>query len=147
MTRTIDYGAVTHIAQAQTRPNIVIKTAPGGQDMNNVIDLSNARKLKHQYGVNVSGDITNVESPLTQHKLHIIGKATSVIRILLAICWAPIKWILSIDCFFQLMRMMYYWNDPSVHAGWTFMAHFSLFVGLMVFLTSQIQQTATKKSF
>lgn len=59
-----------------------------------------------------------------------------ITKIILAIFWIPIKWILSMDCFFQLLRMLYYWNTPGIHAGWIFLAHFSVLTVLMIFITS-----------
>ncbi|WP_347990394.1 KleE stable inheritance protein [Methylomonas sp. AM2-LC] len=60
----------------------------------------------------------------------------SIIKIILAIFWTPIKWILSIDCFIQLLRTMYYWNTPDIHAGWVFLLHFSILTALMLFIAS-----------
>jgi len=60
----------------------------------------------------------------------------SITKIVLAIFWIPIKWIFSIDCFIQLLRTMYYWNTPGIHAGWIFILHFSVLTALMLFITS-----------
>jgi hypothetical protein len=42
----------------------------------------------------------------------------------------PLQWILSIDCFLQLIRMIHHWSTPGVYAGWTFLFHFALLVVL-----------------
>jgi hypothetical protein len=60
----------------------------------------------------------------------------SITKIILAIFWTPIKWFLAIDCFIQLLRTMYYWNTPGIHAGWVFLLHFSILTALMLFITS-----------
>ena len=60
----------------------------------------------------------------------------SITKIILAIFWTPIKWFLAIDCFIQLLRTMYYWNTPGIHAGWVFLLHFSVLTALMLFITS-----------
>ena len=48
--------------------------------------------------------------------------------------WPILQWILSLDCVYQLVRMLYYWNTPGVYAGWTFLLHFSVFTALMYFV-------------
>ena len=81
--------------------------------------------------------VTQKSSPLKMNWLKPIYRSIIfIIQIVLAIFWIPIKWILSIDCFFQLLRMMYYWNTPGIHAGWTFLMHFALLTTLMIFITS-----------
>ena len=32
--------------------------------------------------------------------------------------------IYGADVFFQFLRMLYYWNTPGVHAGWTLVGHY-----------------------
>lgn len=49
--------------------------------------------------------------------------------------WPIMKWIVSIDCVFQLVRLMYYWNTPGVYAGWTFFCHFSVLTALTYFVS------------
>lgn len=57
-----------------------------------------------------------------------------VLWVVLALLWVPVKWVLSVDVFWQFLRMVYYWNDPAVHAGWTFAGHFALLVALTYFV-------------
>jgi Uncharacterized KleE stable inheritance protein len=61
------------------------------------------------------------------------------IRAILTIFWIPIKWILSIDCFFQFLKILYYWDNPESHAIWTFLLNFSLLTALMIFMASSKQ--------
>lgn len=49
--------------------------------------------------------------------------------------WPILKWILSIEVFFQFARMLYYWNTPGVFAGWTFMLHFSVLTAITYFVS------------
>jgi hypothetical protein len=48
--------------------------------------------------------------------------------------WPVLKWVLSIEVFFQLLRMFYHWNTPGVHAGWTFLAHFGALATITYFV-------------
>lgn len=83
------------------------------------------------------GPVTQKSPPLKTNWFKPIYRSIIVaIQIILAIFWIPIKWVLSIDCFFQLLRMLYYWNTPGIHAGWTFLMHFALLTALMIFITS-----------
>ena len=49
--------------------------------------------------------------------------------------WPILKWIVSIDCFFQFVRMIYHWDMPGVYAGWTFMLHFAVLTTLTYFVS------------
>ncbi|EMK0110371.1 protein kleE [Escherichia coli] len=49
--------------------------------------------------------------------------------------WPVAKWIISIDVFFQFLRMLYHWNTPGVHAGWTFLVHFAVLTALTYFVS------------
>ena len=49
--------------------------------------------------------------------------------------WPILKWILSIEVFFQFARMLYYWNTPGVPAGWTFLLHFSVLTAITYFVS------------
>lgn len=50
--------------------------------------------------------------------------------IVFMLIWPVLKWVVSIEVFFQLLRMMYHWNTPGVHAGWTFLLHFGVLTAL-----------------
>ena len=50
--------------------------------------------------------------------------------LVLACLWPLARWIAGIDLCFQLIRTVYYWNTPNVHAGWTFLLHFASFAAL-----------------
>lgn len=49
--------------------------------------------------------------------------------------WPVLKWIVSIEVFFQLIRMMYHWNTPGIYAGWTFLLHFAGLTVLTYFVS------------
>lgn len=48
------------------------------------------------------------------------------IWVAIILLWPILKWVISIDVFFQAIRMVYYWDDPTVNAGWTFLVHFTV---------------------
>jgi hypothetical protein len=48
--------------------------------------------------------------------------------------WPLLKWVISLDCVFKLLRMMYYWHTPGIHAGATFVLHFSVLVVVTYFV-------------
>ncbi|EGQ9696242.1 protein kleE [Vibrio parahaemolyticus] len=49
--------------------------------------------------------------------------------------WPVLKWIVSINVFFQAIRALYYWGNPEVNAGWTFLAHFVVLTLLTYFVS------------
>ena len=47
---------------------------------------------------------------------------------LVLVClWPMVCWLAGIDLCFQLIRTAYFWNSPTVYAGWTFLLHFAVF--------------------
>ena len=46
-----------------------------------------------------------------------------------------LKWLVSIEVFFQFIRMIYHWNTPGVYAGWTFLLHFAVLTALTYFVS------------
>ena len=51
------------------------------------------------------------------------------------LAWPLIKWILSIDCVVQFMRMLYFWNSTGHNGGTIFLLHFALLTLLTYFVT------------
>ncbi len=50
--------------------------------------------------------------------------------------WPVLKMVLSIEVFFQFIRMIYYWDTRGVHANWTFLLHFTALVAITWFVTA-----------
>ena len=44
--------------------------------------------------------------------------------------WPITARVFSLEVFFQLLRMLYYWNTPDTYAAWTFLLHFSVLTAL-----------------
>lgn len=63
------------------------------------------------------------------------AKLLSFVWVLMVLVWPVLKWVISLDCVYQLVRAIYYWDTPGVYAGWTFMAHFAVFVVLTYFVS------------
>lgn len=61
--------------------------------------------------------------------LFLKGVWTSVWFTLICL-WPFLRIIVGIDLVFQGIRTLAYWNTPNVHAGWTFLLHFTAFVAL-----------------
>lgn len=54
-------------------------------------------------------------------------KALWVVMVLL---WPLLKYVVILDCVFQFFRMLWYWNTPWTFAGYRFLLHFAVLVGL-----------------
>ena len=57
-----------------------------------------------------------------------------VVWVCTVLVWPLLKWVISIDCVFKLIRMIYYWHTPGVHAGVTFLAHYLVLILLTYFV-------------
>ena len=65
----------------------------------------------------------------------IVNALVRLIWVVTVLVWPVAKWIISIDVFFQFLRMFYHWDTPGVHAGWTFLAHFAVLTALTYFVS------------
>lgn len=66
------------------------------------------------------------------------GVGATVIKgvwMLTVLIWPILKWVVSLDCVFQLVRMMYHWDTPGVYAGWTFLLYFGVLTALTYFVS------------
>lgn len=59
----------------------------------------------------------------------------AILQIVVALLWPILKWVVALDVTWQFARMLYHWNTPGVFAGWTFLVHFAVFVGLIYFVS------------
>jgi len=65
----------------------------------------------------------------------ILNALSKGIWVLTAICWPVLKWVLSLDCVYQLVRMIYHWDTPGAHAGWNFLLHFSVLCAVTYYVS------------
>jgi len=66
------------------------------------------------------------------------GYAHGVIKLFWVVgvlAWPLIKWVLSIDCVVQFLRMLYFWNSIGHNGGAIFLLHFALLTILTYFVT------------
>nr|WP_176451038.1 KleE stable inheritance protein [Bordetella pertussis] len=66
------------------------------------------------------------------------GFVAGVIRfvwVATVLVWPILKWVLSIEVFFQFVRMLYHWNTPGAYAGWTFLLHFAVLTAITYFVS------------
>jgi len=76
--------------------------------------------------------------PRLKLKPKILGFGKALLRncwVCTVLMWQFMKFILSVDCTVQLIRVFYYWNTPGEYAGWTFILHFSVFVIFTYFVS------------
>jgi hypothetical protein len=65
----------------------------------------------------------------------VFARVLKTVWVVTVLVWPVLKWVVSIDVFFQFIRMMYHWNTPGVHAGWTFLLHFAVLTALTYFVS------------
>lgn len=68
----------------------------------------------------------------------VLAGAVRVVWVVTVLVWPLLRWVLSFEVLFQMMRMVYYWNTPGLHAGWTFLLHFALLTALTYFVSAYI---------
>lgn len=76
--------------------------------------------------------------PVLMPKVKGPGVGATVVKgvwVFTVLVWPILKWIISIDCFFQIIRMIYHWETPGVYAGWTFLFHFAVLTALTYFVS------------
>lgn len=78
-------------------------------------------------------DLTREPIKPTRVKI-VLDKILSIVWVMTVLAWPLVKWVLSIEIFFQMLRMIYHWDTPGVYAGWTFLLHFSVLVVLTWFV-------------
>jgi hypothetical protein len=68
-------------------------------------------------------------------KKSIFDRSLHFVWVVVVLIWPILKWLLSLDVFFQMLRMIYHWNTPGIYAGWTFLLHFSALTALTYFVS------------
>ena len=56
--------------------------------------------------------------------------------VVVVLVWPVLKWLISVEVFFQAIRAIYYWDKPDVHAGWTFLLHFAVLTIITYFVSA-----------
>ncbi|MCL7423227.1 MAG: protein kleE [Methylobacter sp.] len=68
-------------------------------------------------------------------KKSVLDRSLHFVWVVVVLIWPILKWMLSLDVFFQMLRMVYHWNTPGIYAGWTFLLHFSALTALTYFVS------------
>jgi hypothetical protein len=98
--------------------------------MTNIIQFPRQNKASIPIEPKVAAPVLKPEKP---------GMGAALVKgiwVFTVLVWPLLKWIISIDCLFHLVRMMYYWNTPGMHAGWTFIVHFAVLTALTYFVSA-----------
>lgn len=86
----------------------------------------------------VRGPLAQPRQPVPQAVSAPKRKKSSVLAIIIymivGLCWPLIQFGMTIDCLYQFIRMLYYWNTPGTYAGFRFIAHFLLYSGLFYYI-------------
>lgn len=66
----------------------------------------------------------------------LLGGVVRFVWVVVVLVWPVLKWIVSLDVFFQFVRMLYHWKTPDMYVGWTFLVHFSVLTALTYFVSA-----------
>nr|ADD63324.1 KleE stable inheritance protein [uncultured bacterium pAKD4]AFU76024.1 KleE stable inheritance protein [Burkholderia cepacia] len=109
-----------------------IGNAKRGQAMTNIIKFPG----KAEAPAEVAPEPAAQEKPApAAPRRGLFAPVVKAVWVVVVLVWPLLKWIVSIDVFFQFIRMVYHWNTPGVFAGWTFLAHFAVLVALTYFVS------------
>lgn len=98
--------------------------------------MTNIIKFPRQHNAAVADTLKAPVAPTPKPQKAGVGNAVvKGVWMLTVLLWPILKWIVSLDCVFQLVRMMYHWDTPDVYAGWTFLLHFGVLTALTYFVS------------
>ncbi len=103
--------------------------------MTNLLKLSKRARSPDQERSKaaISTVIPTVKSP---------GLTAAVLKglwVVTVLVWPILKWVISLDCALQLVRMIYHWETLGVYAGWDFLLHFAALAALACLLCFALQ--------
>jgi hypothetical protein len=109
--------------------------------------MQDERKVKKMTNTNVIAFPKRVDAaraskddmkpPVDNAKVRkLAGSVLYGFMVVLAAFWPIVRWILSIDVFFRFLVMLWRWNTPGAHAGWTFAFHLGVLVTLTLLLAT-----------
>ncbi len=64
-----------------------------------------------------------------------------VVWIVTSLFWPLLRWVLALDCMFQLLRAIYYSRTPDVYGWWTFGLHFAVLTAVTYFVMAYKPKT------
>ena len=79
--------------------------------------------------------VTNNKKAFDVRLKRTCDKIIRFIWVVTVLIWPMLKWVLSIEVFYQFVRMIYYWNSANVQTGWTFALHFTILTAFTYFVS------------
>lgn len=79
-----------------------------------------------------SAEQTAPAGPADDTRSNLVLKSLWVVVILL---WPLLRYVVILDCVYQFLRMLWFWNSPGTFAGITFLLHFAVLTGLTYFVS------------
>lgn len=101
--------------------------------MNNVIKFPG----KTKFAVPDLPGIEDEKKKNTQRnkKSTLIQNVIKVVWVVTVLVWPILKWVFSIEIFFQLIKFMINWDKEGIYAGIDFFSHFALLTALTYFVS------------
>ena len=97
--------------------------------------MANVIKFPKQPGTFNKLDPVLRPSPAIKAKPDYANGVIKLFWVIGVFAWPLIKWVLSIDCVVQFLRMLYFWNNTGHNDGVIFLLHFALLTILTYFVT------------
>lgn len=63
-----------------------------------------------------------------------LGKIIGVVWVITTLLWTVARFVIPVVVFWQFLRMIWLWDTPGSHAGWTFLAYFAGYSALYYFV-------------
>lgn len=124
------------IMMKRTKNSIEPANEVEGQAMSNIIKFPRNEQFKPPSPapvVLVNQD--KLDKASNQKGKTFVSRMLSFFWIAVVLIWPVLKWLVSIEVFFQFIRMLYHWNTSDVYAGWTFLLHFAMLTALTYFVS------------
>lgn len=107
-----------------------------GQAVPNIIKFPGGKQNEEGAPVDAPKAVSSSLSPRSPSRIRaFMSGLVRVLWTITVLVWPVLKWVISISAAFQLMRTLYYWNTPDVHAGWVFLLHFFVLTALTYFVS------------
>lgn len=101
---------------------------------------NNVYKFPGRSGVQLphspKADPTPAQAPSGQGPVKkLLSGVVTALWFVLALVWPVLRWVIALDIVFRGAAMVWHWDTPGTYAGWTFAAHFAVFVVLTFFVS------------
>lgn len=65
----------------------------------------------------------------------VFSGCVKVLWLMVVLVWPFLRWIMALDVVFRGLLMVWHWDTPGSHAGWTFLLHFAALVAVTSFVS------------